>query len=319
MAPYGFQYQRLHRIFIVVTDACNARCKLCSYWKTPPGNEQYLSLSFIKKEVIPIIKQFQIEAACITGGEPTLNPELPQILETINQSGAIITVVTNGSHLDQVFDRVKYNVHTWLFSLDADNQILHRQTRGLDNFAELIAWPEQIKSAYLPAQIAFNCLIQKQNVRNLVDIYRLVGGLPCDWVFFNVPDLQPHCFGRNGWPVSPESMDKYVILSDEEIEILRNNLAEIEELDASRERVKLMQSHDFFQGCIHYFEFLRGKEVAFKDNKRPCRAPVTSVVVDETGRFFPCFYLPPGFGDLLPDQQEEVKEKYCRRCFQLQG
>ncbi|MDQ1353361.1 MAG: hypothetical protein QG657_3667 [Acidobacteriota bacterium] len=32
-----------------------------------------------------------------------------------------------------------------------------------------------------------------------------------------------------------------------------------------------------------------------------------------------CFYLPPDFGELLPDQQEEVKEKYCRRCFQLQG
>jgi molybdenum cofactor biosynthesis enzyme MoaA len=44
MAPYGFRYQRLQRIFIVVTDACNARCRLCSYWKTPPGNEKYLLL-----------------------------------------------------------------------------------------------------------------------------------------------------------------------------------------------------------------------------------------------------------------------------------
>lgn len=319
MAPYGFQYERLQRIFIVVTDACNGRCKLCNYWKTSPGNEKYLSLSFIKSEVIPIIKQYQIEAVCITGGEPTLNPELPQILETINRSGAIITVVTNGSRLDRVFDRVKYHVHAWLFSLDADNQALHRQTRGLDNFAELMAWPGKIKAAYPPAQNAFNCLIQKQNVRNLVDIYRLVCGLPCDGLFFNVPDLQPHSFGRNGRAVSPESMDKYVILTDEEIEILRGSLAEIRELDAGRERGKLLQGEEFFQGCIHYFEFLQGKEVTFKDNKRPCRVPVTSLVVDETGRFFPCFYLPPDFGDLPPDQREEIKDKYCRRCFQLQG
>jgi MoaA/NifB/PqqE/SkfB family radical SAM enzyme len=147
----------------------------------------------------------------------------------------------------------------------------------------------------------------------------LVCQLPCAGIFFNVPDLQPHSFARNDRAVSRDYVDKYVILSDEEMEILGNNLAEIWELDAAREQVMLLQDEEFFQGCLNYFAFLRGKNVTFKDNDSPCIVPTTSLVVDASGKYFPCFYLPPDFGNLPPDRQEEIKERYCRRCFQLRG
>ncbi|HLP57641.1 MAG TPA: radical SAM protein [Candidatus Deferrimicrobium sp.] len=319
MTPYEYQYEQLQRIFIVVTDACRARCKLCSYWQTTSGSEKYLSLSFINSKVIPLIRQYRINGVCITGGEPALHPELPKILETLNQTGVIITLITNGSQLAPLFDRIKYNVHAWLFSLDADNENLHRQIRGLDNFVELIAWPEKIKAAYPAAQIAFNCLIQKQNIRSLVHLYELICYLPCEGLFFNVPDLNSHCFGRRNRNISEKDIKKYVVPDDEEMEILRSSLAEICELDARKGRGKIMQSDAFFKGCINYFEFLRGKEAASKDNDNSCPVPKSSLVVDESGNILSCFYLPPDFRDRPVDQQEELKVKYCRRCFQFQG
>lgn len=70
-------------------------------------------------------------------------------------------------------------------------------------------------------------------------------------------------------------------------------------------------------GCIRYFEFLRGKEMTFKDNNNPCGVPQTSIVVNETGDILSCFYLPPDFRAQQLDRQEELKAIYCRRCFQF--
>jgi MoaA/NifB/PqqE/SkfB family radical SAM enzyme len=210
-------------------------------------------------------------------------------------------------------------VHDWLFSLDAGNEKLYREIRGLDNFTGLIAWPGKIKAAYPAAQIAFNCLIQKQNIRDLAGLYELICSLPCEGIFFNVPDLKSHCFGRKGNGISAEYAKKYIIPDDEEIDILKKNLAIIQELDKKQCPGKIMQSERFFKGCINYFEFLRGKEVTFKDNEIPCAVTETSLVVDQSGNILPCFYLPPDFQNFESTRQEELKAKYCRRCFQFQG
>lgn len=325
---------RLHRIFIVVTDLCSARCKLCSYWKSKPG--KYLPLSFIQRKVVPLIKKNGIKATCITGGEPTLHPELPKIIKEINKTNTIITLITNTSHLKNGFDYIKYDVHAWLLSLDASHQSLHSRIRGLDNFNEIAAWPGKIKSENPTAQIAFNCLIQKQNVRDILYLYEFICQLPCEGIFFNVPELKPLCFGREN---KTREYVKYVLLDDEELKILKNNLEKIMELDMTRN--KLMQGDRFFTGCITYFEYLRGKKVEFNDNNyKICDVPLTSLVVDESGRVLPCFYLPPEFAsdqpteadELIPDDHvyltnikekllnnQEMREKHCKYCFQFQG
>jgi MoaA/NifB/PqqE/SkfB family radical SAM enzyme len=323
-----FPYQRLNRIFIVVTNTCSARCKLCSYCKTTSREEKYLSFSFIQNKIIPFIKKYGIEAVCITGGEPTLHPELPEITKEINETGTIITVVTNGSHLKDVFEEIKYDVHAWLFSLDAGNKELHYRIRGLDNFDEIAAWPGKIKTANPPVQVAFNCLLQKQNVGDIVRLYELICRLPCEGIFFNVPELKPHCFGG----IAP-SAGAYALLNDEEMEILKRNLERMVTLDVTRG--KLMQGEGFFENCINYFEYLRGNDAVFKKDEGMCNVPFTSLVVDESGCVLPCFYLPPemiswGKGNELIDDDylknikkkmnnQDLKEKYCKYCFQFQA
>lgn len=334
---------KLDRIFVTLTNCCNASCKLCSYWQTRPV--RYLRLTFIRDKVVPLIRKYKVDVTFLSGGEPTLHPELTEIVKEIHSTGTSITLITNGTGLKRVFERIKGGVNAYIFSLDAGGEGLHRSTRGLDNFAELISWPERIKTANPAAQVAFTCLLQKENVENIVDIYNLLSDNGCDAIFFNVPEMKPQCFGRGS--NFPKEIMKYALLNDNDIEKLEINLEKIQDLDYLKG--KLHQGEDFFSDCVQYFRFLRGEKVEFRD--RICSMPFSSLVIDEGGNLSPCFYLPFSMplkglsapagkrpGSLVDEQAEDIvnldylksireeirnnkrfREKYCRHCLQFQG
>ena len=79
----------------VFLDGCNFRCPYCHNAELLEGDAQpVLSaddlLAFLKK------RQGILEGICITGGEPTLHPELPQLLRSIRALGYRVKLDTNG-------------------------------------------------------------------------------------------------------------------------------------------------------------------------------------------------------------------------------
>jgi len=321
---------RLVRLFLVVTANCNARCLLCQYWKNK--SKGYLSLPALEKKIVPLINEYHVEFTLITGGEPTLHPQLPAIVKILEKTGTRITLITNGTHLDAVFDEIKDRTDAYMFSLDAGNETLFREIRGLDHFKEIIAWPKRILDHRPYTQVAFNCLLQKKNIGDLVNLYRLVVDLPVDGIFFNVPELKPHCFGRK--EAVPEECVKNAILDEKEIALLEENLKRIVELDAGRG--KLFQRQVFFDNCVRYFRGLnQQQEKEFNDPDEVCQVPFTSIVIDQSACLSPCFYLPysvpfgqeedPVNGDYLGNIRMKMfndpglRRKHCSFCLQFQG
>ena len=79
----------------VFLDGCNFRCPYCHNAELLDGDAQpVLSaddlLAFLKK------RQGILEGVCITGGEPTIHPELPRLLRSIRALGYPIKLDTNG-------------------------------------------------------------------------------------------------------------------------------------------------------------------------------------------------------------------------------
>lgn len=79
----------------VFLDGCNFRCPYCHNAELLEGNTQpVLSaddlLAFLKK------RHGILEGVCITGGEPTLHPELPGLLRAIRELGYGVKLDTNG-------------------------------------------------------------------------------------------------------------------------------------------------------------------------------------------------------------------------------
>lgn len=80
----------------VFFDGCNFRCPFCHNSELlgvgfPPLMDDAQLLSFLRK------RQGVLDGVCITGGEPLMQKELPQLLEQIKALGYLVKLDTNGS------------------------------------------------------------------------------------------------------------------------------------------------------------------------------------------------------------------------------
>jgi radical SAM protein with 4Fe4S-binding SPASM domain len=116
---------------------------------------------------------------------------------------------------------------------------------------------------------------------------------------------------------------------------LKENLKQMVHLDT--DRGILFQRQAFFNDCVRYFQALsQQRHVELNDPREVCQVPFTSIVVDESGHLYPCFYLPysislgPGEADPLNSDflkakrkeifnNPEIRKKYCSFCLQFQG
>lgn len=83
----------------VFLQGCNFRCPFCHNSGLldagAPGEiTKEALLDFLKK------RKGLLDGVCITGGEPTVQPELPQLLQQIKALGYSIKLDTNGTHPD---------------------------------------------------------------------------------------------------------------------------------------------------------------------------------------------------------------------------
>ena len=80
----------------VFLQGCNFRCPFCHNSDLLPGQGQPLMddeqlLAFLQK------RKGLLDGVCITGGEPTLQPQLPELMKAIKALGYAVKLDTNGS------------------------------------------------------------------------------------------------------------------------------------------------------------------------------------------------------------------------------
>ena len=90
----------------VFLGGCDFRCPFCHNGElvlspAPAEMNQEELLAFLKK------RQGLLDGVCITGGEPLLRPDLPQLLEAVKALGYPVKLDTNGSHPRALVDLVE--------------------------------------------------------------------------------------------------------------------------------------------------------------------------------------------------------------------
>lgn len=90
----------------VFLGGCDFRCPFCHNGElvlspAPAEMNQEELLAFLKK------RQGLLDGVCITGGEPLLRPDLPQLLESVKALGYPVKLDTNGSHPRALVDLVE--------------------------------------------------------------------------------------------------------------------------------------------------------------------------------------------------------------------
>ena len=79
---------------------CNFRCPYCHNHDLVLEPEQYedVPLEFVLERLGEL--SGWVDGVCITGGEPTIHPDLPSLIREIKKRGMAVKLDTNGSHPD---------------------------------------------------------------------------------------------------------------------------------------------------------------------------------------------------------------------------
>ena len=83
---------------IVFLPLCNFRCPYCHNYDLVLDPDQFPS--FPMDYIIGQLRHFRkwIDGVCITGGEPTLLPNLTELIKTVRNEHMLVKLDTNGSH-----------------------------------------------------------------------------------------------------------------------------------------------------------------------------------------------------------------------------
>jgi MoaA/NifB/PqqE/SkfB family radical SAM enzyme len=162
-----------------VTSRCNSRCVMCSIWKNQTGEE--FDIDEIEKIFgNPVLKRLEI--VTLSGGEPFLREDLPEIIEIICRSCRSIkclSINSNGlesglieSQLNQIFSLPFPQISQGLslqISIDGYGEV-HDKIRGVNNAFEKVKETLQklktMQSLY-PLNIQIVCVVQNLNITDL--------------------------------------------------------------------------------------------------------------------------------------------------------
>ena len=87
----------LPNAMIEVADACNVRCDVCYHRAAP----RIKPLAEIRKDLENAMRLRRLHTVTISGGEPTLHPELCEVVRMIKTKGFHVFLLTNGLLLDR--------------------------------------------------------------------------------------------------------------------------------------------------------------------------------------------------------------------------
>ncbi|WP_086235084.1 radical SAM/SPASM domain-containing protein [Campylobacter devanensis] len=149
-------------IYLLLTEKCNLSCSMCIRGKQDGTN---LDLNFITNEIV--LKNFLGHRVVITGGEPTMHPKFPEIVNKISNYAKSVIITTNGtSH--NYFSKIitKDNLH-FQVSIDGDENY-HNLIRGQNTFKKTLSTVKFFDNAKAKYSIA--SVVNKNNIDSMENL-----------------------------------------------------------------------------------------------------------------------------------------------------
>jgi molybdenum cofactor biosynthesis protein A len=180
---------------ISLTDNCNFRCSYCM------PNEDYEFLRphrlMSAKEIVSIAAIFTelgVTKIRLTGGEPLIRKDLPEIIAGLSKLPIQLTLTTNGLLLDRYIDLLKeYNIRSVNISLDTLQAEKFKQITRRDEFNRV--WDNIQLLVAQEFEVKLNVVAVKNQVEDeIIDFALLTRRLPLEIRFI---EFMP--FDGNFW------------------------------------------------------------------------------------------------------------------------
>ena len=151
---------------VIVTYRCNARCTMCNRYKAPSKPDEEISIETIKK--LP-----KMYFTNITGGEPFIREDLPDIVRELYKKSDRIVISTNGFFTDRIIKLCEEFPNVGIrISIEGLEQT-NNEIRGLnDGFNRGYSTLKKLVEMKHP-DVGFGMTVQDKNAKDLVALYDL--------------------------------------------------------------------------------------------------------------------------------------------------
>src|SRR5438270_10638978 len=252
-----------------VTLRCNARCGFCDYWKTD-SSARDMELGGYADAA----RFFNPMLVTFTGGEPTLRPDLEDVVAAVDQALRLkyITLITHGAMLtpERASSLWDAGVNQFNISLDYLDE-RHDRARGIPGLSGKIMRTIPRMREIGITGIRFNTVIKRDNLDQLLPIVRRARELGCGVNFSCYTDAK---HGNTDGLIERRQTQQL-----EQV---------VSELLAFKRRTRgVITNSDYYLEQIP--RYVRGEIT------EPCRSGMRTIHIDPLGRVKRCPDFPPDF------------------------
>lgn len=307
---------------IKIMFGCNLKCVMCNHWRET--REPPIAMSR-HLEILTELAGLGCRKIHISGGEPLLRAQVPEMVAHATQLGIRATMTTNGTLVDKTKAKtlVSAGLRSVNVSLDSPLRKVHEAVRSVEG-----AWKKTIHAVELfrryahkgKITIRINTVVSPLNYKSLAGLPDLVAGLGADEL--NLIAVDDHC--GDHLSISRSQIEHYN--ADIAPQIAERALA----LGLIRNE---HQAYPFGRTTGEIKRARRGEYAYGWYERYPCYAPWTHSLIDYNGLVYVCCMtreqIPP-LGDLKKQSFQEIWEslnyqqvrsqmhppqlKACRRC-----
>lgn len=243
---------------VIVTYRCNARCTMCNRYKCPSKPEEELSLETIKK--LP-----KMYFTNITGGEPFIREDLPDIVRELYKKSDRIVISTNGFFTDRIIKLCEEFPNVGIRISIEGLEETNNKIRGLeDGFNKGYSTLKKLVEMKHP-DVGFGMTVQDANAKDLVPLYDLSNELNMEFATASLHN--------SFYFVEAKNIIKDRLMVAKEFEKLINKLLE------SNSPKKWFRAY-FNHGLINY--------IFGQKRLLPCDMAFDTFFIDPYGDVMPC-------------------------------
>ena len=279
---------------VIVTYRCNARCNMCNIYKAPSKPEEEISIETIKK--LP-----KMYFTNITGGEPFIREDLPDIVRELYKKSDRIVISTNGFFTDRIIKLCEEFPNVGIRISIEGLENTNNEIRGLaDGFNKGYSTLKKLVEMKHP-DVGFGMTVQDRNAKDLVALYDLSNELNMEFATASLHN--------SFYFVEAKNIIKDRMMVAKEFEKLVNKLLE------SNSPKKWFRAY-FNHGLINY--------IFGQKRLLPCDMAFDTFFIDPYGDVMPCNGTKckqvmgnlndQSWGELWSSEQAEKVRNIVRHC-----
>lgn len=267
----------LQQLWINITNRCNLNCPQCF-----AETKGHYVTDLAYNDIINTLDECDcnLQEIILSGGEPSLHPQLLDIVKFIKERQIKVKLLTNGSIVfweeQKILDLLKL-IDDIQVSIDGISMQTHDAIRGKGSFSNVIKCLKLIKNKKVRKGIAFTPM--PENYKEMEFLYDFALGYELDYIHINRPS-QP---SNNSIYSNTDYFLSNVFFREiiESINLLRRR---------ESKRRELFRSMDVKLPVINA-SFIPYKNLIDNIKKSRCAAGISTLSIMEDGSVFPCVSL----------------------------